>query len=81
MAPAGPGRPAQWREKMAEAWWADKGPSWAAGGRLGLPLSLSLLMNKKQYREKKERKERLGGRFAHGDNIPGLTKMSSIQEK
>ena len=42
--------------------------------------SLSL-MNKKQNREKKEKKERLGEEKAQGDIFPGLTKMSLIQEK
>ena len=83
MAPAGPGRPAQWREKMAEAWWADKGlaglqeADWACSS---LPLNL-IFFSRKQIREKKKRKRGLTKEFAHGGNFPGLAKICSFQEK
>lgn len=60
---------AQVERKWPEAW-------------LGLSLSsLSyIFFNRKAKRERK-RKGGLGKENAQGDNFPGLTKMSSIQEK
>ena len=50
-------------------------------GRLaGLSLSLPYFFGRKEI-EKRKRKRGLGTGVAQGDNFPGLTKMSLIQEK
>ena len=81
---AGPGRPAQWREKK----WQRPGgltkglaglqeADWACSS---LPLIL-IFFSRKQIREKKKRKRGLTKEFAHGGNFPGLAKICSFQEK
>ena len=60
------------------------GPAWLdrpkrPAGLLFSP-SYSFPFTKKNRKEKEE-KEKVGVESGHGDNFPGLTKMSSIQEK
>ena len=56
-------------------------PSEEGGGWALHSLSFQNSSKNRKAKKEKERKEMSGQEFGHGDNFPGLTKMSLTQEK